>query len=186
MDYICGFFDVQGFYCENVFFPREAAIAGDKTVVHLSINNELTLAKLTSKEQKCVSYLSNFHHGLDLSAAKNTGVTIEELKVTLQTFYNFASNTDKYLIAVKSCEAEKILRDLGIHRINVLDYGGTSKEIDDGKQAPCHLHTVSKKPGTKCALNIVIMLQKWYSSGRWGFNNFANRNKNNYIDTSIY
>lgn len=179
MEYVCAFFDVQGFYFNDKFYPREAALLGTKSLVHLSINNELTMQKLNHHDQRICNYLSNMHHGLNLSATKQDGSSIAELKETIKIFYHFAHNEEKFLVACKSCEAERMLRELDIPRINLLEYGGTCREIDDGNRSPCHLHTICRKAKVNCSLNLVVMMKKWYMSDVWNIHGTAWKNKNN-------
>ena len=129
MDYICGFFDVQGFYIGEVFYPREIALLCGRNVFCASIVNNIRLDRMSNTEKIAVQNVSSTHHGLNFSASRNTGISEKDMKKTIKSFYYICSNADVFLLAVKSKEAETILRNLGIPRINLVPYGGTRRSV---------------------------------------------------------
>ena len=157
------FFDVRGFYVGGVFHPREVALLGPKCVLSVSVLSNIDVSTLTKTDRDSMKYLERDHHGMKFVTSPKYGVTIGELQETVKHFYNIVRDEDDYLVAVKSKEAENILPELRIPRINILKYGGTYKEITTSDRLPCHLHAVKRRI-IRCSLNIVIAMQEWYNN----------------------
>ena len=111
--------------------------------------------------------VSTSHHGLNLCAEEKNGISLKQMKEYINQYFHLSSTVDKYLIAVKSKDAEEIVRELGIPRMNILLYGATHKEITNDVRTPCHHHTISKDSKIVCSLNTVIRMYEWYREGGW-------------------
>uniref|UniRef100_A0A158P4X9 Uncharacterized protein n=1 Tax=Tetranychus urticae TaxID=32264 RepID=A0A158P4X9_TETUR len=158
MDYICCYIDVQGFYANNVFYPRECAVLSDHGASVFSVDHELKMDQLSANDQRQALYLTRKHHGLPFEVDK--GAKIQSINDIIIAFYECDLDDDHFLAACKSKEAEDMLRALGIPRFNLGKLGATWSGINT-RLEPCSLHV---NPG-KCSLNAVIGMKKWVEKG---------------------
>lgn len=157
MNHICGFIDVQGYYHEKKFYPREIAVLADDAIICLNIYTGLTYEMLSDSEKQQAAFNYKFKHGLEFESDK-THTPLHRVKTFLSLFYKARVDCDRFLIACKTREAEDVLRDSMIPRINLTDYGATWMSIKKETQH-CHLHSGGGEK--KCALQIVICLSNW-------------------------
>lgn len=158
MDYICCYFDTQGFYHNNKFYPREIAVLSEAGATVFSVDHGLKLEQLSASDQRQATYLTNHHHGLPFQV--KTGTELNKIDGLISTFYDMNIDDDHFLIACRSKEAEEILKSLGIPRLNIGKLGATWSNMLP-RLEPCALH---KKIG-KCSLNAVIGMKKWVEKG---------------------
>lgn len=157
MDYICGFFDTQGFYYNDQYFPREVALLSKTTCIGLSIDHGLKFSDLSSSDKKQANYNTKYHHGLPFNS-KNCGMSVSGMKKTIRDFYETYATNDQFLIACKSKEAEAILRSVRIPRINLENMGATWNAFGFVPRA-CHLHVEGMDK--KCSIAAVNALKEW-------------------------
>lgn len=158
MDYICGYFDAQGFYSKDQFYPREIALLSKSVCVGLNINHGLRLNEQTLADVARAEYNTRFIHGLSFKG-KNAGMSISAMRVTILEFYETYRDADRFLIACKNKEAEAILRSLKIPRINLETYGANWNSSEFTNFRACHLHEAGKD--RKCSLVAVNGLKEW-------------------------
>ena len=158
MDYICCYVDLQGFYVNNMFYPRECGLLSDHGASILSVDHGLKMDQLSANDQRQVKYITRHHHGLPFTTKQ--GTSIEKIKDVIMAFYEANADEDHFLAACKTKETETVLKSLGIPRINLTPLGATWSAIST-RLEPCHLHV---NPG-KCSLNAVIGLSKWAEKG---------------------
>lgn len=158
MDYICCYIDVQGFYANNMFYPRECALLSDYGATIMSVDHGLSMDQLSAHDQGQAKFITKHHHGLPFEVKK--GTSIEKLKDIITAFYEANMDDDHFLAACKSKEAEAILKSLGIPRMNLTKSGATWNAIIT-RLKPCNLHI---HPG-KCSLNAVLGMAEWVQKG---------------------
>ena len=155
MEHICMFLDVQGFYYQQKFYPREIAIvtrSGSSVV--FPVNHGLKYQSLNWHEKRSVSHCTNNHHGLSFET--KSGLPLSKMGEAVTNYFFSNIDDDHYLVGVKSKEAEAVCRKFFIPRLNLEKYGATWNVIGNNRE-PCSLHIL---PG-KCSLNAVISLNKW-------------------------
>ena len=158
MEYICCYFDTQGFYFNDKFYPREFAVLSQTGASVFSVDHGLKFQDLSWYERRSAIHNIRNHHGLSFEAKR--GVNIAAIKPIITAFYKANVDLDHFLVACKSKEAEAILKDFGIPRIN-LERLGASWKAFEGNPDACAFHV---NPG-KCSLNAVFGMKKWIDRG---------------------
>lgn len=153
----CGYFDTQGFYIDGRFHPVEIAVLSENFLFHAKVAKECPC--VPSKEEKSqISYLINNHHGLKYT--EGDGVNNADLTVLIKEFHESSAEGLTCDWAVRSKEAEIVLRRLDIPCVNINErYDATFKKIDK-KNLPCYLHD-PQWPRFKCSLNIVQYMKQY-------------------------
>ena len=150
MEYICGYFDTQGFYVSNAYHPVEAVMSGDHFLWQCHIGKFCKCCP-TSSERSQISYLTENHHGLEFN---KVGASMIDLKELMVAFYRGVKSKQKFLIACRSRESEMFLSKCNVPFININHmYGASFAAITKGRK-PCILHK-NESVNMKCSLNIV-------------------------------
>lgn len=154
MEHISCYVDTQGFYYKQKFYPREIAICSKFGTHCFTIDHGIKYDSLSWYERRSVSHCTKNHHGLPFEA--KTGLPLKLVPKVLKHMFEAACDSDHFLAGVKSKEAESMLKELEIPRMNLQRYGACWKQFD-GNYNPCNLHI---NPG-RCSLNAVICMKKW-------------------------
>ena len=164
MDKICAFFDCQGFYIDGDFAPREAAYTDFYKTCHFSVDPNWKCSTISEADQRSSAYLMENHHGLSILMGDGENLPADMLKLEIEKCYRRTRSV--FRVAVKSKEADEYLASCGIPTINLLIYGATHKNIDDGSVHPCSLHCKDICAKPRCALANVHLMRKWVESKR--------------------
>lgn len=155
MEHICMYLDVQGFYYQQKFYPREIAIVTKSGAsLAFGVNHGIKYDSLNWLEKRSVSHCTNHHHGLSFET--KSGISLRTMDEYMTNFFFNNIDPDHYLVGVKSKEAEAVCKKFGMPRLNLEKYGATWNAIGNDRES-CTLHIL---PG-KCSLNAVILLRKW-------------------------
>ena len=163
MDYICSYFDTQGFYIDKTYHPVEAAIIGDGQLIHLKVAKKCDCSP-TSSELCQIKFLSNHHHGLDIN---RDGVSKEQLKDMMVRCYRSCRTSSKFMVGCRSKESEELLDWMGIPFVNVNHLYGATFNIIDTKRKPCNFHS-NNSVNYKCSLSIVQDLSAYMKKYKKG------------------
>lgn len=165
MEYICSYFDTQGFYIGNSFHPVEAVMYGDSFLVQTRVAKTCDCHP-SSSERNQMRYLKENHHGLEIN---REGVPLTDLKELMKAFYKGVKNNKKFLVGVRSREAETFLDKLNIPVLNInLLYGATFNAITSGHK-PCMFHK-NQSTTIKCSLNIVQDMEQYIKNKKLSSN----------------
>ena len=157
MEYICAYFDTQGFYINGSYHPVEVVIFDNEYLVHVKVAKTCD-CNPSSKEENQIKYLETNHHGFRYDNWCG-GIDPYELKEMLLAFYQSCRSNTKLLVACRSKEAESLLDNFNIPKLNINEsYGASFKQIDL-KNEPCYLHCIPTV-NYKCSLNIVQYMKK--------------------------
>jgi hypothetical protein len=144
--FICACYDVQGFYVNDRFHPREAAIVGDGFLISME------MAKLCNCEVGELKEKWIRASGLPIENSSRA-ISPDGAANLMKSIYNFYKDGSKSLVAVTTQEAQNILDFYEIPSINVMQLYGSSMPSIDNKRSPCYLHELGH-PAIMCALNI--------------------------------
>ena len=150
MNYICAYFDTQGFTINKSFHPAEAAMSSKTLLIQVAIAKTCD-CEPSWDEKQSIRYLVKKHHGISTNAG---GIKPKEFQNLCETFYLSCRSKEKFLVAVKSKEAQEYLKELNIPSINIeKEYGATYNKIKTGR-VPCNFHG-NKADYIRCSLNNV-------------------------------
>lgn len=155
MEFICAYFDVQGFYHGKTFYPRELALASKRGSSLINIDHGITLDSLSEDDKKAVVYNLRYGHGLPFDGAG--GLKLNNVRNALMGYWKATSDPQQPLVAVKSAEAEAIFKRFKIPVINLLKAGATWETIACSGSG-CWMHV---GPSNKCSLLAVNHMKKW-------------------------
>ena len=119
---------------------------------------------ISEADQRSSAYLMENHHGLSILMGDGENLPADMLKLEIEKCYRRTRSV--FRVAVKSKEADEYLASCGIPTINLLIYGATHKNIDDGSVHPCSLHCKDICAKPRCALANVHLMRKWVESKR--------------------
>lgn len=156
MEYICAYFDTQGFYINSVYHPIEVAMSGDETIWQVRVAKKCSCCP-TKSERSQMHYLTENHHGLESSVK---GVILSEVKEMVISFYKACRTNKHFLVACRSREAETMLDKFNIPFININHmHGATFNAIKTGRK-PCLMHK-STSALMKCSLNLILDMENF-------------------------
>src|SRR6266446_2582388 len=109
---ICAVFDMQGFYADNTFYPREFAVVNNEFKICFEIDCYIP-RDVKIKNFKHFSFQQNNIHGIPLSKviSENTSrvLKLENLKTIIYEIYSRIRTDDKIYVAIKNQQLSKLL-----------------------------------------------------------------------------
>jgi hypothetical protein len=151
--------DMQGFYVNGKFVPREIALVDDEICARDDIKTGLSLETLAETDiSKCL-YLTNHFHGLSLDCSTENAVTLSEALEKIKS-YIILGETNYF--GVKNHMLEKLLTDNGIPYLDLNQIGCPSvRYLDSMYNEDCNCTHHEKSPVFRCALRKCRNLWKW-------------------------
>lgn len=157
MEFICCYFDTQGFYINETYHPIEVAMSGDNFLWHTRVAKKCG-CQPSGSEKSQMRYLTENHHGL---RAESEGSMLCEVKELVKGMYESNRTEKKFLVACRSRESEFMLKRFNIPFININDkYGATFAKIKKGRK-PCILHGYKMDESIKCSLNLIQDMEQF-------------------------
>jgi hypothetical protein len=121
---VCGVMDMQGYFLNNKFYPRELCLCNEELDIFVEINCDLDVDDLKNHK-----LLNNYKfqkfliHGIPLESIRGKlglkVVSYKELENVITSIYEKVKTEDKYILACKNQQLSKILRNLLIPFINL-------------------------------------------------------------------
>ena len=151
--------DMQGFYVNDKFVPREIALVNDEICARDCIKTGLSLETLSEIDIGRCLYLSHHFHGLGLDPSNDDAVTLEEV---LEHIKSYVTPTETNYFGVKNHMLEKLLTDNGIPYLDLNEIGCPSvRFLDSMYNQDCNCKHHEKSPVYRCALRKCKNLWKW-------------------------
>lgn len=174
---VCAVFDMQGFYANKIFYPREFAIANDEIKICLEIDSEIP-DDIKISSFRHFSFQQHQLHGIPVKKVLDTEtlrvLKISQLKEIIFEIYCRIRTDDKPLVAIKNHQMSSILEESCIPYINLESniIGGEIcpplsmfDKINGSSNYHCLLHYIlhknSFKNGHRCALRKSVYIWKW-------------------------
>ena len=158
---ICGYFDVQGFYHNGIFYSREFALLGKHGCSVYSVDHGLKWEMLSEQEKLSAMHCIHFVHGLPFTG--RDGLALNKVRGLIRSFWAVHSDPEHMFMGIKSPEAEAVLRKCSIPCINLTKYGATWTAIR-GSTSPCYQHV---RDG-KCSYVAVNGMKQWVKKNMEG------------------
>lgn len=186
IDKIYASIDMQGYYIDKKFFPREVSICNDEVDICLEIDCGYRVENFkTIKTENEYNFQKHLIHGIPLeSIKKNIGLKVhnlEQIEILLKNIYKKAISNDKYLFACKNQQVALMLERLDIPYLNLEKTALNNeacpkltdfdKTIGKGQVWFCPLHTClpnqeSSRKKLRCSLRKSRYIWMWISSKR--------------------
>src|SRR5882724_2913577 len=119
---VCAVVDMQGFFIDKVFYPREFAIVNNEMKLCFEIDCEIQ-NDLKFKSFRHFSFQQNQIHGIPVEKVLNERTSrvfkISELQTLVYEIYCRFRTEDKSYVAIKNQQLAKLLDEYGIPYLNL-------------------------------------------------------------------
>jgi hypothetical protein len=176
---ICAVIDIQGFFVDKVFYPRELAIVNDKYQLCLEIDSQITEENKMSNYRH-FSFQTNYIHGIPVDKVIDEKtlriITIDKLKNFICDLYNLIKTDNKFYFGIKNQQLSKLLDEYELPYVNLetesigYEYCPTLKLFDsvcNNRHAYCLLHSLLHKTQIdekiRCSLRKCVNIWNWLS-----------------------
>lgn len=178
-NFICAVIDVQGFYIDRKFYPRELAIVNDKLRLCFEIDCEFPPnMNMEYNVLKKFTFQQIHLHGIPMKKVLNDKTSRcfknKDLKNLVQELYNRVKTEDKFIFATKNQQTSDLLWEYEIPYLDLEkqmvgnEICPTLKDFDKvvgPNNCFCLLHFVLNKPlynsQFRCALRKSIYIWDW-------------------------
>lgn len=143
--FICGFFDCEGYLYGHEYRPCEIALLSDKGACVYIVNHGLSMRKNSYQLARDIS-----RHGIPFD--NKDGIAMEEVCDLINDFYDTSKTPKRFVIAAGSAAASDVLHNLGIPYVTLLE--------KKGNYSPCPLHKL-RNTERSCALSSVMGMMQW-------------------------
>jgi len=166
--------DVQGFYVNNDFYPREFAIVNECKSGAQNIDTRLNIKDMCYEDQLTCRFLTNNFHGLTLRPKDPTDcLNIYEAMQCILKYQQETATEKKPYYGIKNDMLKRILHEFGIPHLCLESIGCPSHKILEqsfNQKLECDWHKNKNLNGCKqyiCALRKCNNLWKWIEENSW-------------------
>jgi hypothetical protein len=160
MENLCAILDIQGFYKNKKFVPREIAITSNSLMsMCFEVDPELSPESECFEDRVTNDFIRNRINGLAFKPRTDKFLSQKDVPALLRYFYETCKSDNAKYIGIKNTQLAIILKENKIPFI-MLDTPKLER-LDNyyGGEWVCHYHEDTEH--VKCALRKVNYLKRW-------------------------
>jgi hypothetical protein len=156
---ICGVLDAQGFIENNVFLPREIAIADKYDSMCIEIDPQIDVESLSEVDRVTNRHISLRYTGLDYKPQFKNFLPIQLVDTLLIHLYHFFKKSSNDVFGIRKPQLAKLLDKNSIPYVIIDSPNMETLNKYYGPGWLCKFHTVSATG--RCALCKAEFLNRW-------------------------